>query len=64
MSCFSAMVEAVGTFARFTAEREKIKLVAVGVLTVGTDRFDVFVHGGKGLGLLRWRGSRRGCHDR
>lgn len=63
MSGFGAVVEAVGTFAGFAAEREEIELVAVGVLAVGADGFDVFVHGGEGLGLLRWRGSRRGCHD-
>ena len=63
VSCFCAVIKAVGTFAGFTAEGKEIKLVAVGVLAVSTDRFDVFVHDGKGLGLLRRRGSRRGRHD-
>lgn len=63
MSCFSAMVEAVGAFTGFAAEREEIELVAVGVLTVGTDRFEIFVHGGEGLGLERCWGGRRGLHD-
>ena len=52
MSCFGAVIEAVGAFAGFAAEREEIELVAVGVLTVGTDRFEVFVHGSEGLGLV------------
>lgn len=62
---FGAVVEAVGTFAGFAAEREEVQLVAVGVLAVGADGFDVLVHGGEGLGLLRGRGSRRRrrCHD-
>lgn len=47
---FSAVVEAIGAFARFASEREKIKLVAVGVLAVGADGFDVFVHRGIALG--------------
>ena len=63
VSCFGAVIEAVGAFAGFTAEGEEIKLVAIGVLTVGTDGFEVFVHGGKGLGFGRGRGSRRGRHD-
>lgn len=63
MSCLGAVVEAVGTFTRFAAEGEEIELVTVGVLTVGTDRFEVFVHGGEGLGLGRCWGSRRGSHD-
>ena len=63
MSCFGAVVEAVCAFAGFAAEGEEIELVAVGVLTVGTDRFEVFVHGGEGLGLGRRGGSGRGRHD-
>ena len=63
MSCFGAVVEAVGAFARFAAEGKEIELVAVGVLTVATDRFKVFVHGGEGLGLGKSWGSRRGRHD-
>ena len=63
MSYFSAVVEAVGAVAGFAAEGEEIKLVAVGVLTVGTDRFKVFFHGGEGLGLGRCWESRRGRHD-
>ena len=63
MTCLSAVVEAVGAFAGFAAEGEEIELVAVGVLTVGTDRFDVFIHGGEGLRLGRcWRSGRR-RHD-
>ena len=54
VSCFSAVVEAVGTFTGFAAEREEIELVAVGVLAVCTDRFEVFVHAGEGLGIGRW----------
>lgn len=54
MSCFGAVVETVGPFTGFAAEREEIELVAVGVLTVGTDRFEVFVHAGECLGIGRW----------
>ena len=63
MSGFSPVIEAIGTFAGFAAEGEKIKLIAVSILTMGTDRFDVFVHGGKGFGVLGWRGNRGGRHD-
>ena len=63
MSCLCAVVEAVSAFAGFAAEGEEIKLVAIGVLTMGTDSFEVFVHGGEGLGFGRWGGSRRGRHD-
>ena len=63
VSCFCAMFEAVGAFAGFAAERKEIKLVAIGVLTVTTNGFEVFVHGGKGLGFGRRRGCRRGRHD-
>ena len=63
MSCFGAVVEAVRAFAGFATEWKEIQLIAVGVLTVGTDRFQVFVHGREGLGVLRVRGSRRGRHN-
>ena len=63
MSRLGAVIETVGTFAGFAAEREEIKLVAVGVLAVGTDCFEIFVHACKGLGLNRRKGSRRGGHD-
>lgn len=59
MGGFGAVVEAVGAFAGFAAEREEVELVTVGVLAVGADGFDVLVHGGEGLGLRRWRGSSR-----
>ena len=45
------MVQTVGPFAGFAAEGEEVELVAVGVLAVGADGFDFFVHGGEGLGL-------------
>ena len=63
MACFGAVVEAVGAFAGFAAEGKKVKLVAVSVLAVGTDGFEVFVHGGEALRLGRSRGGRRGGHD-
>lgn len=63
MSRLGAVVEAIGAFAGFAAEGEEIELVAVCVLTMGTDRFEVFVHGGEGLGLAKFWGSRRGRHD-
>ncbi len=59
MTCFSAVVEAVSAFAGFAAEWEEIELVTVGVLTVGTDSFQVFVHGGECLGLGKCWGSGR-----
>ena len=62
VSCFSAVVEAIGTFTGFAAEGEKIELVAVGVLAVSSDRFEVFVHGGEGLGLGKCWEGRRGSH--
>ena len=49
--CFCPVVEAVGAAARFAAEGEEVKDVAVGVLTVGADGFKVFVHCCVGLGL-------------
>ena len=62
MTCFSAVVEAVGAFAGFAAKGEEIELVTVGILTVSTDRFQVFVHGGECLGLGKcWGSGRR--HD-
>ena len=54
VGCFGAVVETVGSFTGFAAEREEIELVAVGVLTVGTDCFEVFVHAGESLGVGRW----------
>lgn len=48
---FGAVVEAVGCFAGFAAEGEEVELVAVGVLAVGADGFDFFVHGGEGWGV-------------
>lgn len=54
MSCFSAVVETVGSFTGFAAKREEVELVAVGVLAVGTDGFEVFVHAGEGLGMGGW----------
>lgn len=46
-----AVVEAVGSVAGLAAEGEEVELVAVGVLAVGADGFDFFVHGGEGLGV-------------
>ena len=63
MSRFGTVVEAVGAFAGFATKWQEIQLVTVGILTVGTDRFEVFVHGCEGLDLLRRRGSRRGRHN-
>ena len=63
MSGFGAVIEAVCAFAGFTAKREEIQLVAIGVLTVGADSFEVFVHGGKGLGFGRRRGTGSRRHD-
>lgn len=54
VSCFGAVVETVGTFTGFAAEGEEIELVAVGVLAVGSNRFEVFVHASKCLGVGRW----------
>lgn len=54
MSCFSAVVETVSSLTGFAAEREEIELVAVGVLTVGTDGFEVFVHASESLGIGGW----------
>lgn len=62
MGRFGAVVKAVGTFAGFATKGEEIKLVAVGVLTVSTNRFEIFVHRCEGLRLGRCWGSRRGCH--
>lgn len=44
------MVKAVGAAAGFAAEGEEIEDVAVRVLAVGADSFEVFVHCGVGLG--------------
>ena len=62
MSSLGAVIKAVGTFAGFATEGKEIELVAVSVLAVGTDGFEVFVHACIGLGFKRWRGSRRGRH--
>ena len=51
------MFEAICAFAGFAAEGEKVELVAEGVLAVGADSFDVFVHSRKGLGRLVGRGG-------
>lgn len=65
---FGPVVEAVGLFAGFAAEREEVELVAVGVVAVGTDGVKVLGlrkgHGGIRLGFWWWNGGRRGgCHD-
>ena len=59
---FGAVIEAVGSFAGFAAEGEEVELVAVGVLTVGADGFDVYVHGCKGLRVW-WSCRGGGSHD-
>lgn len=59
VSCFGAMVEAICTFARFASERKEVKLIAISVLAVGADRFEVFVHAREGLGFGRCWGGRR-----
>ena len=51
------MVEAEGVLARLAAEGQEVELVAVGVLAVDADGFEVFVHGGVSL---RVRGRRGG----
>ena len=51
-----AVLEAVGPAAGLAAEGEEVELVAVAVLAVCADGFEVVVHGGEGLGF--WRRGR------
>lgn len=53
MACFGAVIETVGSFAGFASEGQEVELVAEGVLTVGTDAVEVFVHCGECLGFGR-----------
>lgn len=52
---FGAMVETVGAAAGLAAEGQKVELVAISVLAVGTDVFNVLLHGGVGGGVGRRR---------
>ena len=56
MPGFGAVVEAECPFAGFAAEGEEVEDVAVGVLAVGADGVEVFVHGCEGLGV-GWGGG-------
>ena len=45
MGEFGAVVETICSFTGLATEREEVKLVAVGVLTVGADSFNISIHG-------------------
>ena len=57
VGCFGSVVEAEGVFTGLAPEGQEVKLVAVGILAVGADGFEVFVHGGVGFGVGGGRGG-------
>lgn len=55
MGQLGAVVQTVGTTAGFAAKGQKVELVAVSILAMSADGFNVFVHGGVAGGFGRRR---------